>query len=255
MHRIDSVDEFIKFTLCFPQPNCEDLEYRIEILLNNGFTHFVEYGKKFLEYRIIGKGYSSISVLAINRSHGLGLIKIRRIDSRRKTLEHEGLIIDYLEKTSFVPKIYFWCREFVFMEYLDSCKPLDALVKEWWITRDLSKLVYLFRRVINALYLFDLLGVDHSELNRPYGHIYLCDNVVKVIDWESSHLSNKPHNLTSFLSYILHRSTMSSYFERLMNNELRNYYITLLKNYKNSRKTFFVREITKFLEQLLYQHF
>ncbi|MEM0380421.1 MAG: serine/threonine protein kinase [Desulfurococcaceae archaeon] len=251
VHRLEYDDDFVKFTLCFPKPSCEEYERRLKTLVDNGFTHLIEYGERFLNYRIIGKGFSSISVLANNRIYGLGLLKLRRLDSRRNNLEYEGFILNYLEKTNYVPKVFLWSRDFIFREFLNNCVSLHVLLREMWIKNDIDNLLYVFRRVINALYLLDLLEIEHTELNRPHGHIYWCNNVVKIIDWESSRLTSRPSNLTMFMSYVLHRSIISSNLQNLMKNELRKYCIELLKNYKISRKPGLVRDLIKFLEQLL----
>lgn len=254
-HKLEPSSSFVKFTLCYPEQECEEIRYRLETLLKNNFSHLIEYGKKYVDYCIVGKGYSSISILALHERYGLGLLKIRRLDSRRNTLEYEGMIIEYLEKTSFVPKVFYWSRDFVFMEYLSKCIPIENILREKWRSRDLLGLMHVLRRVINTLYSFDLIGVDHTELNRPYGHIYWCNSVVKVIDWESSRLSHRPRNLTSFISHILYRSDLSRGILNKMSSEDRNYVVDLLKNYKNSRNPLLVRELIKFLEQHLYQQF
>ncbi len=205
VHRIIDRDDYIYFILCFPRKECSEITYRINSLVNDGFEFLVEYGKPVQGYRIIGKGYSSIAVIAYNKYYGYGLLKIRRLDSRRSSLEYEGMIMDYLDKTGYVPQIFLWRKDYIFMEYLENCVDLVHKITEYLLENKNKELRYIMRKTLSALYLIDFLGIDHGELNRPYNHIYWCNGIVKIIDWESSSYGRKTHNLSSFLSYILYR--------------------------------------------------
>ncbi|MET1160174.1 MAG: serine/threonine protein kinase [Thermoprotei archaeon] len=249
VHRLDSIDDYIEFVLCFPLEKCKELDYRVKLLQKNGFTALIEYGASILGHRVIGKGYASITVLAYHKYYGLGLLKLRRIDSRRTTLEYEGMILDYLDRTGYTPLLYTWSREYVFMEYLKNCKSIvhvfDELVKQ----RDVNSVKNTLRRVLSALYLIDLLGVDHGEVNRPYSHILLCDSLVKIIDWESCSTIRKPHNLTSFVSYLLFRYPMRRALFELLGLDNRNVeeVLSLLRTYKNTYSIEVFKQIEKIL--------
>ncbi len=250
LHPISIDDDFTRFVLCFPYSRCDELSYRVEELVRNGFTYFVEKGNNVLGYKIIGKGYSSINVLAINKYYGLGLIKIRRIDSRRKTLEYEGMIIDFLDITGYVPRLYMWSKDYVFREYLHDCLSIDKALLKSIEEKRVNDAIGIIRKTLSALYLIDKLGIDHSELNRPYNHIYWCREYnVKIIDWESSRLRRKPHNLTSFVSFLVYRFKKKPFSELF--EDVRSEVFQLLKKYKTNPSAILLKTIIRLLEKQL----
>jgi len=250
LHKLDPGDDFVSFVLCFPEASCRELADRINKLALSGFTHLIEYGSSVLGYRIIGKGYSSINILALNKHHGVGLLKLRRLDSRRKSLELEGFVLDYLEKTGYVPKLYTFDQDFVFREYLTRCSDYVKAFSESLSSGMVERAVTMLKKLFYALYIFDKLGVDHGELARPYKHIYWCEESgVKVIDWESSSFLRRPHNLTAFASFLLYR--FKNYEVARAIESVRDNVLELLKKYRDSYSASVVGEIVKLLEKQL----
>lgn len=250
LHRLDHVDEYISYILCFPNEVCRELDDRLGLLKKHGFIGLVEYGYSFMGYRFIGKGYSSINVLALNKHHGLGLLKIRRIDGRRGSLEREGMVLDYLDASGYTPRLYLWCREYIFMEYLGYCVDLVEYLDKLFETGERALLAKVLLKLFTTMYFFDIVGVDHGELNRPYKHVYWCNGFVKVIDWESSSFSRKPHNLSSILSYLYYRYR---YRDRLYEytglDETK--LSRVLKTYKSSYSIKKIIDLIKSLERFL----
>lgn len=248
LHRLDPNDSYVKFILCYPYLECGFFEDRLTLLKERGFTHLVEKGFLFLKYRILGKGYSSISVLSVNDHYGLGFLKIRRLDSRRGSLEMEGFFLDYFEKFGFVPRVFNYTREFVFMTYLEDCTPLDEIVRGAQRgAYGMEHLMRVFSKTLYSLHIADLHGVDHTELNRPTGHIYLCVDNVKIIDWESATLRPKPSNVSSLISYILFRSPLTG----RVSSKVRDEVLGLVREYKRKLSIKILREIIKLLEESL----
>ncbi len=226
MHKIGSGDDYTRFVLCFPAIRCSEKVFRerISILEKLGITSLIEEGRDLFGYRVLGKGYSSIIVLGNHKEHGKVVVKIRRLDSRRPSLEYEGMIMDYLSPTLIPPLIYSYSRDLIVMEHID-CPSVTDTIKQ--VNSDLYKIL---SRIFASLYLIDVLAVDHGELNRPSSHMYICpDKQVRIIDWESARLSFRPHNLTMFASYFFFRSKLIELGEVITKKLLR-----ILKLYKNS---------------------
>lgn len=208
MHRIEEIDDYLEFVLCFPRERCNSkiLEHRVNVLKKHCIKAIIEYGKPFLGYPILGKGYSSIIVLALTTTRQPIALKIRRLDSRRKSLEYEGMIIDYLNPTRIPPAIVFWTRDFIGMEPI-FCTSVEKYLDKLLLSKKTDELKFVIKRILSTLYLIDQIGIDHGELNRPYNHIFYCHDTkeVRIIDWESARLSSKPHNFTMFASWIFYR--------------------------------------------------
>jgi len=208
VHFLEEPDSFVKRVLCYPRTSCADFDEKLDALLEDGFTYLLEVGKDVLGIRVLGKGYSAIVVAAHHVARGIGALKVLRVDSRSNSLLREAEMARRALPSGLPPRVYLGRHFYVFYELLPPhiCKPL-TLVIEGLLTRgDVHTLTSLLRNALTSLYALDLLRVDHTEINRPYGHVFYCNGVVKVIDWESARVSSKPNNLTSFVSYLLFRS-------------------------------------------------
>jgi len=206
-------DEYIRRILCFPA--CSDtytLEHRVRRLIEDGFVYILETGSIIHGLRILGKGYSSIVVVALHKKHGLGVLKLRRTDSRRADLSREAEMMAKAASTGIAPRLYRYSSDYIFRELLDpvKCQPVERVL-ETLIARGLiSEVRRVLHTVLTALHRLDKASIDHTELNRPGDHLLFCPEGVKVIDWESARESEKPGNLTSFTSFILYRFRYSS---------------------------------------------
>ena len=221
LHRLDPTDPFISRTICFPLKKCDELEERIKTMRFYGVKGLLNYGRVVIDkdIRVIGKGYSSIVVLScIDDNYKPIVLKIRRLDSRRKSLEYEGIILDYLTPSNYTPALYFWSKDFIAMEYVTGLS-LEKYIEQT-ITSNNASLLRMLVRIISSSYFFDLIGVDHTELNRPYGHVLVTrKNYPVYLDWESAKIRRKPHNLTMIASYLFIRSRHSEKILELLNIE------------------------------------
>ncbi len=236
LHRVDPSDTYVKKILCYPEERCEVLVKRINKIQKHGVIGFLNHGEILIEknMRIIGKGYSSIVVLAcLEHMRQPVALKIRRLDSRRRSLEYEGIMLDYLSSTGYTPILYFWSKDFIGMEYVRGVS-LEKFIEHTITTNNTKHLFKILTKILSASYLFDLLGIDHTELNRPYGHIIVTQNNLPVyLDWESARIRKLPHNLTMVASYLFIRSKYSEYIRRLLGIDRENV-IVKLRKYKYS---------------------
>lgn len=249
LHPVDPSDPFVKFVLCYPRTSCNELSVRVRELEDWGISHLIETGKNILGFRVAGKGYSSIATLAL-RDGERGFLKIRRLDSRRPSLELEGLILDYLDKYFIVPKPIFYSRNYVFMEYLEGCIPINEFIEESSTNNAYTySLVETLRRIIYTLYIPDFHGINHSELTRPGDHVYICRDGVRIIDWESATVKSKPSNVSSFISYLINRPLFRNRLSRTGGEEL----LQALRMYKETYSIKKLRNVVKLLVEPLLQ--
>jgi putative serine/threonine protein kinase len=232
-------DDYVSRVLCFPQVHCRELDGRLKRLVDAGFTCLVEEGISFLDVRVLGKGYSSIVVLAENRDFGLGALKVRRLDSRRESLIGEALMLNEASKLGVAPKVFWYDADFIFMEYLNpsQCQPFTQVLTKVLEEGSLEELKTLISKVFEALYILDKKGLYHRELNRPGTHIMICGDTVRIIDWESASSVGKPSNLAQVVSFLLYRHKYSDMIiERLgvrvdlVKRKLKDYKNTLSEN-------------------------
>lgn len=212
VHFIEPGDEYVESVLCFPYGSgCGALNARISLLKSSGFIYLLSTGSRFNNLRILGKGYSSIIVLASHRKFGLGALKLRRLDSRRSSLLEEGKLTELASSIGIAPRVYLYHDEFIFREYVreGQCAPFVALLSKYLESGDADNLRKLIREVLASLYRADRAGLDHRELNRPGDHIWVCPEQgafrTVIIDWESARTSEKPINVSAVCSFLLFR--------------------------------------------------
>ncbi|MEM1662073.1 MAG: hypothetical protein QXO78_01885 [Desulfurococcaceae archaeon] len=248
LHPIDPGDPYVKFILCYPKHDCEEFSSRVKELLDWGISNLVELGKNILGFRVLGKGYSSIATLAY-RGCEKGFLKIRRLDSRRASLEFEGLILDFLDRFNIVPKPMFYSKNFVFMEYLDDCIPIGEFIDKSQNNIDYNSLIKTIAKTTYTLYIPDFYGINHSELSRPGDHIYICRNGVRIIDWESATIKSKPNNVSSFISYLTNRPVV----RRKLSNRVLDELIHALRMYKKTYSIKKLQSVVRILVESLQQ--
>jgi len=241
-------DAYVSRVLCFPHALCGELDGRLKRLVDAGFTSLVEEGISFLDVRVLGKGYSSIVVLAENRDFGLGALKVRRLDSRRESLIGEALMLNEASKLGVAPKVFWYDADFIFMEYLNPsrCQPFILVLTKVLEEGSLEELKTLISKVFEALYILDKKGLYHRELNRPGTHIMICGDSVRIIDWESASSVGKPSNLAQVVSFLLYRHEYSDMIRErlgvrvdLVRRKLRDYKNTLGDNDFEAIKLYF----------------
>lgn len=230
LYSLEDITIFHKLVLCYPPTYCSKdiLIKRIHVLRRFGVEYIVNYGNyRIYGYNILGKGFSAIVVLCIH--NGIPrILKIRRLDSRRKSLEAEAIFLEYLEPFDLSPKIYSWSRDLIITEYIDGI-PLPVFIE-----KNLNKIGHV-RQVLRKLlikgFILDSLGIDHGELNRPGSHVIVKDNDIVFLDFESASASRRVRNLTSLASYLFLRSRFKE--EVLCREYKREDIIFKLKLYKN----------------------
>ncbi len=208
VHWLARPDEFVARIVCFPLSNCSVLEQRLNNLISDGFTYLLETGWSFHGLRLVGKGYSGVVVLAKHPRHGLGALKLRRLDSRRDSLRHEALMMKQACETGLAPRLFIEHDDYIFREYFPpwDCTPFDDFVENSVLRGDLPVLTSMLRTLLEKLNILDRIRIDHGELNRPGDHILVCGNRLVLIDWESARRSNTPRNVTSVFSHLVFRS-------------------------------------------------
>lgn len=235
VHFLRSMDSYVARVLCFPRDQCSDLHVKTSTLINDGFVYLLETGVNVHGLRLLGRGYTAVVTTAYHSKLGLGSLKLLRVDSRRSSLVREAEFMKQAEPTGLPPRVYLYRDLYVFYELLPphKCRSLTSVLNELVSNRNVNKLRQLLLNTLKPLHHLDRLNIDHSEINRPGGHVFYCDGLIKVVDWESSRLSRKPVNLTSFLSFLLHRYKYAIELRELLKFDL-DRVMKALRRYKTS---------------------
>lgn len=126
-------------------------------------------------------------------------IKIKRKESEAiERIRNEVNWLKIINKENIGPKLLFFGENFFVYQFVEGDFILD------WINNHQKKeiqnvLIYLLKQCL----VMDKLKVNKEEMHRPLKHIIIDKNNYPVfIDFERSHKTDKPHNVTQFVEFI-----------------------------------------------------
>lgn len=201
---IDNRDNLCKI-LCYPVSDNMCCETRVKELMELNIDEIYSFGKLQLDKNIyvVGKGHAAIVVLAYHRSHGVIGLKIRRVDSKKFSMEWEAYIISRVESTGFAPKLYDFSTNFLVREFIDGFT-LEEMFK--LLENNRSLILKLVENLLKAALVLDEIEIDLNEISRPMNQVvYLCGDPLKLffIDFESAKLTPRSSNITKLLGFIV----------------------------------------------------
>jgi len=140
---------------------------------------------------VLGKGHASIVLLADTR-WGIAAVKVRRLDSRRESLEAEARALLLGSMHGATPKPLAWNRDVIIMEPLFGPSLSEALH------------LYPYAAALEALKAaraLDTAGIEHLELHRPWKNVLFVRPLgpALIIDLDS-HSINGCGNVPRLLS-------------------------------------------------------
>ncbi len=205
MVRVVSLDsEEAATILSYPRIDDKVARSRAEELKKLGVEAIILEGERRLTpgIPVLGKGFSSVVVKAVLNGQVV-VIKVRRLDSRRGSLEREGELLRQAYLVGAAPRPFHVHRDFIIMQFIDGIelgtwiKGLDLYSKEHITT--------FLRDALERARALDKAGIDHGELSRPLHHVILSLNEGRtyIIDYESSSTARKPRNVTSLASGLM----------------------------------------------------
>jgi putative serine/threonine protein kinase len=132
----------------------------------------------------------------------------------------ETKFLRLLQPFRFVPELYAVDGQElkISMEFIDG-EEIRSVLSEG----EPEEVTRVIDRSLKICFLLDQLRIQKEELNHPDKHILLRNGDVYFIDFERSHFSMRPSNVTQFATYIMRNFDIG-------NNKLRD----LLGNYKKS---------------------
>jgi putative serine/threonine protein kinase len=187
--------------LCYPRYR-EGCARILEGLQANGVDRVCWHGSSTIvtplgPRRILGKGHSSVVVLAIS-SGDLRAVKVRRSDSKRSTLRSEALLLLEASRAGAAPRPYAWEDDFIIMDYINGPTLMEAM--------GLLSFCHIVGEIISLARILDTVGILHLELSRPLKHVLFTNWSAHpkaiAIDFESAS-SGDCGNLSRIASFII----------------------------------------------------
>lgn len=176
---------------------------------------------------LVGKGFRSM-VLVGTLGDKLVAIKLLRSDSPVKSMEHEAKMLKIANSINVGPRILFYTRDFIIMEYIPGSE-----IRSWISSLSFEtseKLRKVLRSCFEDCFRLDNIGLDHGELSDASKHVIISERLKPVIvDFSNASIARRVSNVTSFFSYITHGKVAQIVRQVL---EIRTQNIDIVKTYK-----------------------
>lgn len=220
--------------LGYPKASKIQLKSRLNELKNLGIDEISFVGPTMLgKLSVLGKGYAGVVVLA-KKNRSTVALKIRRIDSQRKSLKDEANFLKKANSVKVGPKFLLASRNFLVMEYL----PGERIGN--WVNqvkgKGSAKLVKnMIKNVLVDCYNLDKIGLDHGELSIITKHVIVGKIRSTIIDFESASVERRPSNVTSATQGLLIGSGIAKNIQKIYSVPSKEKIIFALREYKQEK--------------------
>lgn len=154
--------------------------------------------KGMKEIRQFNRGQRGIIYTA--RWHGKKVaIKVKNPASKAQgRIINEARWLKLLNRRGIGPKILFHTDDYFCYEYIAG-----VFIEEFMEQANKTEIKKVLKDVFEQCFKLDKIGVTKEEMHNPYKHIIIEKNLKPVlIDFERSHATEKPKNVSQFCQYI-----------------------------------------------------
>lgn len=217
--------------ICYPSPTKKRFQSRLRELMRLSIVSIDFVGEVRLgSLRVLGKGTSGIVVKA-HRLNGSVALKIRRVDSVRKSSRNEANVLRLANRLGIGPKVLGVTKNFLVMDLLDG-KEITYWVRNLKGKGSTKQLRINLRDLLEQCFTLDIGKIDHGELSNLRKHVIIGKNV-SIIDFESSGIERRTSNVTSAVQYLFIGGPISKKVRRMLRVENTEDLILALRAYKS----------------------
>src|SRR5215472_542804 len=219
--------------IAYPNPEPESIALRIDQLKRLRVNRLEFLGPlKMGKLSILGKGVVGV-VIAGEMNGDRVAVKIRRVDSRRRSMRHEAEMLKVANSTGIGPTLLGSSEDVLVMRFVDGKR-----LHEWISsvnghgTRRRVRLT--LKNLFEQCSRLDAYGLDHGELSRAHKNVLVsADDVPWIVDFESASLMRRVNNFTSIVQYLFLSMTFGRKIQRVLGRVEREELIGYLKLYKS----------------------
>lgn len=156
------------------------------------------------------------------------VIKTKRPESKAVgRIQNEIKFLKILNKKNIGPKLLFFSKDYLIYEFIEG-----NFIIDYFKNNKKNNILKIIKNIFNQLYIMDKLKINKEEMSHPPKHIIINKkNKPILIDFERSHKTKKPSNVTQFCSFLI-----SGYVFNILKNKNikvnKNKIIKLAKKYK-----------------------
>lgn len=192
--------------------------------------------KNIKDIKLFAKGHRGIIFKAKYKNKDVA-IKIKRPESKAiGRICNEIKFLKILNKYKIGPKLVFSTKDYFVYEFVHGKFILDYF--ENISKKDMTKIL---KEVLKQMYIMDKLKINKEEMHHPVKHVVINKNKPHLLDFERCYKTEKPHNVTQFLQFII------SIRKRFKLDIERKSLIRLSRQYKSDYSKETLNKITKLI--------
>lgn len=232
------IEKKYRLIVCYPRFTHIEFENRIEEL-NKLSAKKIEFNgdQSIFGIPILGKGCAGIVVI-IYTNDGKFALKIRRVDSNRREMFHEGEMMKIANSVNVGPKFIKISKNFLIMDLIEG-----KYFPEWIRSieeKDCQLLRQILMNILDQCYRLDVVGLDHGELSNAPKHILIDKkNVPYLIDFETASNKRRVSNISSICQFFFLGSQIAPIVKEKMGKKINEKkLVEALRIYKQSPTRF-----------------
>lgn len=229
----DLVKKPYRDLLAYPNPSDDSVESRIQQLKSLGIEGLEFEGPlKMGKLSVLGKGVVGLVFRGIVDNRRVA-VKVRRTDSRRRSMIHEAVMMRAANKAGIGPECLGSSDDILEMQFLEGQRLpvwISSLKGRGRKARVKSTIKVLLEQCVRL----DAYGLDHGELSRAHKNVLISKvDHPWILDYESASLMRRVNNFTSLAQYILLSGRFSRKVIRILGPVNRDELVKYLRMYKS----------------------
>ena len=197
----EKVGEFIKNNLLdFDELEKQHIFFEdiyIYLLRKNDLLKKFE-SKNITNVRYFTKGHRGLLFTGIYKNKKVAIKAKNPKSTAIGRIENEAKWLEKLNKYKIGPKLIFAYRDYFIYQYIDGDFIADYIKKS-----DKNNIKSIIKDIFNQLSVLDKLKIDKEEMHHPIKHIIVSKNKPYLIDFERTHYSQSPKNITQFCQFLI----------------------------------------------------
>ncbi len=182
---------------------------------------------KLKDIKFLAKGHRSTVYTAKYKG------KIVAVKERRKDIDvsqhilNEGKILKILNRHRIGPRLYYYDKDKLVMEYVNGYRILDWIEKN----KDKAKIRKVIIELLKQCRIMDKLRIEKMEMHKPVKHIIIGKKIT-LIDFERARKRKLPRNVTQLCQFFFRIKVMKrdiDVLKRYKSNQTDKNFISLKK--------------------------
>ena len=180
----------------------------------------------------------------------IGNYKNKKIAIKTKNPESEAILrinneikfLKILNKKDIGPKLLFSDKDYIIYKFVEGNFIIDYLKNNK--KENIKKII---RKILEQMFTMDKLNINKEEMSHPLKHIIINKNNPVLIDFERTHHTIKPGNVTQFCDFLISKN-VSAILERNNISINKKKVINAAKKYKKEQNSGNFNKILKTIE-------